>query len=307
MLGSHLITLAAAADGRREQAVQLLPAGGFSGRDGRGPWRLEDAAAVIEATRRYAGAVKMPVDYDHAIDLAAPKGQPAPAAGWLKGLQARADGIFGLVEWTARAAEMIRAKEYRYLSPVFQHDREGRIKRILRAALTNNPNLELTALAAAEGVPMDLSSELRQLLALPEDADEAAILASVGERVKAPAAVDPTQYVPIGELVKATAELARVNRGVTLQAASTTVDTAIHAGKLPPFLRDWAVNLCTVNKPAFDSFVENTAGGAATLFAALVPGVSPGGKENGRLTADEDSIARNLGLSADEFAAARGA
>ena len=115
---------------------------------------------------------------------------------------------------------MIRSREYRYLSPVFQHIGDGRITRILRAALTNNPNLELTALAAAEGTDMDLQTELRQLLTLPEDADEAAILASARERLSATAAVDPTQYVPIGELVKATAELQRVNRGVTLQAAT---------------------------------------------------------------------------------------
>ena len=124
-LGHHVITLAAAAESGREQAVHVLPAGKFSGRDGRGPYELVDAPAVIEATRRRAGEGRMPIDYDHAIDLAAPKGLPAPAAGWFKGLQARADGIWALVEWTERAAAMIRAKEYRYLSPVFSSHRRG--------------------------------------------------------------------------------------------------------------------------------------------------------------------------------------
>lgn len=35
--------------------VQLLPAGDVVPRDARKPWRLTDTAAVVEATRRYAG------------------------------------------------------------------------------------------------------------------------------------------------------------------------------------------------------------------------------------------------------------
>jgi len=304
-LGHH-VTLAAAAESGRVQDVHVLPAGKFSGRDGRGPYELVDAAAVIEATRRHAGNGRMPIDYDHAIDLAAPKGLPAPAAGWIQGLQARADGIWALVEWTERAAAMIRSKEYRYLSPVFQHTGEGRITRILRAALTNNPNLELTALAAAEGEGMDLQKELRQLLALPQDADEAAILAGARERLNTTAAVDPTKYVPIGELVKATAELQRVNRGVTLQTATTTVDGEISAGRLPPFLREWAISLATVNAPALQTFIEKTAGtGKPILFSEIVPGRAPGGQDNRRLSGEEDVIARNLGLTAEQFAAAK--
>jgi phage I-like protein len=203
---------------------------------------------------------------------------------------------------------MIRSREYRYLSPVFQHIGDGRITRILRAALTNNPNLELTALAAAEGTDMDLQTELRQLLTLPEDADEAAILASARERLSATAAVDPTQYVPIGELVKATAELQRVNRGVTLQAATTTVDGEISAGRLPPFLREWAIGLATINTAALQSFIDRTApGGKLTLFSEIVPGRAPGGRDNRQLGGDETAIARNLGLTAEQFSAAKGA
>jgi phage I-like protein len=304
-LGQHVVVLAAAAESGRAQAVHVLPSGRFYGRDGRGPYELADAAAVIEATRRHAGGTRMPVDYDHALDLAAPKGLPAPAAGWIGGLQARADGIWALVEWTERAASMIRAREYRYLSPVFQHTGEGRVTRVLRAALTNNPNLQLTALAAAEGEKMDLNSELRQLLELPGDADPAAILACARERLTAAAAAaDPTKFVPIGELVKATAELARVNRGVTLQAATATVESEIRGGRLPPFLREWAIGLATVNAPALQAFIDKTARGG-TLFSAIVPARPPGGQDNRQLGGDEAAIARNLGLTADQFAAAK--
>jgi hypothetical protein len=49
-------------------------------------------------------------------------GGTAKAAGWIKELQVRDDGIFGRVEWTEAAAAAIKAGEYRYLSPVFFHD-----------------------------------------------------------------------------------------------------------------------------------------------------------------------------------------
>jgi phage I-like protein len=126
------------------------------------------------------------------------------------------------------------------------------------------------------------------------------------ERLNATAAVDPTRYVPIGELVKATAELARVNRGVTLQTATTTVDGEISAGRLPPFLREWAIGLATVNAPELQAFIDKTApGGKAYLFSAIVPGRAPGGQDNRQLGGDEAAVARNLGLTAEQFSAAK--
>jgi phage I-like protein len=48
------------------------------------------------------------------------------------------------------AAEAVKEKKYRYVSPVFEHSKDGKVERILRAALTNNPALiNLPALAAA--------------------------------------------------------------------------------------------------------------------------------------------------------------
>lgn len=196
--GTILVALAAASkpgDGQAlEQEVHLLPAGQFQGRDGRGPYTLADPAAVIEATRRYAGTTKLVVDYDHASDLAAPQGRPAPAAGWIKGLQARADGLWGLVDWPPRAAGLIAGKEYRYLSPVFQHTATGTVRRLLRAALTNSPNLDLTALCSTGALmSQTLAGALAQLLNLPDGSDEAAIVAKVTDLV--------TRFSKLGELV----------------------------------------------------------------------------------------------------------
>ena len=130
------------------QWVMLIPAGEFSGRDGRGPFRLADAQCVIAATEALGMVAGVPIDYDHATDFAAPKGRPAPAAGWIRELEQRAGALWGRVEWTPHGAQAITSREYRYISPVFQYSADGEVTRLLRAGLTNNPNLYLTAISA---------------------------------------------------------------------------------------------------------------------------------------------------------------
>src|SRR5271163_4221823 len=172
--------------------IELLPAGVFFGRDGRGPFRLDDPAAVIASTTALQMNAGLPIDYDHATDFGAPEGRPAPAAGWIRELADRAGALWGRVEWTARAAGSIAAHEYRYVSPVFQFDpKDGVVTRLLRAGLTNNPNLHLTAIAASlttaaanetRDEPMDFpTNELRELLSLEGDATVADVVAKVRE------------------------------------------------------------------------------------------------------------------------------
>lgn len=104
-----------------------------------------------------------------------------PAAGWIKELKAAAGGLWGRVEWTATAAEMIGRKDYRYLSPsILFHPKTRQIMLLKGAGLVHNPNLYLTALASQE-TPMlppnkpqspeaaNLAAELAKLLQLPAD------------------------------------------------------------------------------------------------------------------------------------------
>ncbi|MBN8918892.1 MAG: hypothetical protein J0I31_25215, partial [Rhizobiales bacterium] len=173
-----------------------MPAGAFAGRDGRGPYDSGDIAMmqrIVEATLRRAGSAEIVVDYDHqSIFAAVPEvGGRAPAAGWIKELQVRPEGIFGRVEWTAAAAAAIRGVEYRYLSPVFQHDKAGKVQLILSAGLTNSPNLEIAAVAArtdlnATGETME---PIAKALGLPADASEAAIIAAIGTLTSAHSAI----------------------------------------------------------------------------------------------------------------------
>ncbi|RUU11407.1 hypothetical protein EOD08_32045, partial [Mesorhizobium sp. M6A.T.Ca.TU.002.02.2.1] len=159
LASTHSTALTAAdADGKW---LQLTPAGKFSGRNGQGPWVTGDKASmeqIVANTRQYAGSTDLAIDYDHQTVFGAVPGVggKAPAAGWIKELQARDDGIWGRVEWTAAASTAIKAGEYRYLSPVFFHEKTtGRVLAIRMAGLTNTPNLDLVAVAASALFPLD--------------------------------------------------------------------------------------------------------------------------------------------------------
>jgi phage I-like protein len=155
--------------------IHLTPAGSFSGADGRGPFKLEAADDVIRASM---AAGKLPIDENHSIDKAAPEGRPAPARGWIVEMQLRDDGLWGRVDWTASGKRLVEEHEYRGISPVFVSETAGgRVVKLLRAALTNDPNLTLTTLHSRTPI-MDLA-KLRQALGLKDDAAEDAILTAV--------------------------------------------------------------------------------------------------------------------------------
>lgn len=160
--------------------VQLIPAGqAIRTHDGRGPYRLEDAEEVVRASMEDARiAGDLPVDVNHATDLLAPKGHDAPARGWIRELAAREDGIWGRVDWTPEGRALVAGRAYRGISPVFLHDAAGRIARILRASLTNIPNLRGLA-ALNQETRMDLRARLAEKLGLGGEADDDALLAAI--------------------------------------------------------------------------------------------------------------------------------
>jgi len=133
--------------GAAPEWVHLLPGGGtVKGRDGR-TWELVDPAGIVLAFE--ANGADLHVDYEHQNDNPEAKLRgPVPAAGWIKEMRADDGGIWGRVEWTATAAEMIARKEYRYISPVLvYHDKTRQIVQLKGAGLVHSPNLYLTALA----------------------------------------------------------------------------------------------------------------------------------------------------------------
>jgi phage I-like protein len=136
-----------------------------------------------------------------------------PAAGWIKELKADDSGLWGRVEWTATAREMIGRKEYRYLSPSFLfHPKTRQILRLKGAGLVHNPNLHLTALAsqetdmppetanpktpAADTSFAEFGAELASLLGLPAGASPKELMARLAARLmKTPEEPDPSKYM----------------------------------------------------------------------------------------------------------------
>ena len=70
---------------------------------------------------------ELPVDVI-TLSMAPQKPFDSIAAGWFKGLELRENGdeLWGEVEWTPKAAEAIRNKEYRFVSPSFVKDHTTR-------------------------------------------------------------------------------------------------------------------------------------------------------------------------------------
>lgn len=310
--------------------IELLPAGTFNGRDGRGPFRVEDPANVIASTRALAMAAGLPIDYDHATDFGAPAGRPAPAAGWIVEFAVRSGAVWGRVEWTARAAAAIAAREYRYVSPVFQFDpASGCVTRLLRAGLTNNPNLYLTAIAAAvihaaspeESMMEEFLNKLREILGLEPGAAPEQVLAAVrdlaagndndghdggvagGDAAANAGALDPARFVAIAEFQKALTELNAMRAERARDRAAHAVDEATRAGKLVPAQREWAIAYCAADPAGFSSFIARQPAilGAASGFDGeppMAPGAS--GARNS-LGATELAICSQLGVSAADF------
>jgi phage I-like protein len=306
--------------GAAPEWIELLPAGVFYGRDGRGPFRLDDPAAVIASTTAMQMNAGLPIDYDHATDFGAPEGRPAPAAGWIRELEVRSGAVWGRVEWTVRAASSIVAREYRYVSPVFQFDpKDGVVTRLLRAGLTNNPNLHLTAIAASRTAAahnetrdqrMEFpTQELRELLSLDGDATVADVVAKVRElRAAGDAASsqststhahDPAHYVAIAEFERALTELNALKADRARERAAHTVEEAIRAGKIVPAQREWAIAYCAADTRGFQAFAAKQP---SILGENLgLSGEPPADRRAGGLNAAEIAICAQLGLKHSEF------
>lgn len=317
--------------------IQLIPAGEtIETQDGRGPYVLKDASAVIEASMNNG---PLAVDQDHATDLAAPKGLPAPARGWIVEMEARdgasGGGIWGRVEWTDEGARMVSAREYRGVSPVFLHtERGGKIIRILRASLVNSPNLRGLAALHSETKAMDFMKMLRETLGLAEDADETAILDAVkkykkdmqaaqgqrddaqaalqtaeGERDKANDALKALQASGgdaeetiaglQSELSKTAATLSGLIEATASEKATAFVDGAIKAGRVgvKP-MRDTYISMHAKNPKDTEALIN-----AMPILGPSGAAVDPPEDADGKtaLNAAQRNAAKLLGVDEDAY------
>ncbi|MDR1276089.1 MAG: phage protease [Candidatus Accumulibacter sp.] len=132
--------------------IRVIPDGEFDALDGRPgniegvkakKWRMDATIAEAVITRFTAYGVDLPIDYEHQTLHTAANGRPAPAAGWMRGLEyVSGTGLVAHVRWTDAAAAHLAAGEYRYLSPIFFFDPDtGAVLCLHSLALTNKPAL----------------------------------------------------------------------------------------------------------------------------------------------------------------------
>jgi phage I-like protein len=260
------------------------------GESGRFAFGEADADEVVaDFARRGKDGV---IDYEHQTL----SGGEAPAAGWIKALVKTAEGLVAKVDWTARAAERLKGREYRYHSPVL-HIRDGRPYRLHSVALTNHPALHgYPALVADDDKPMTLEAtpmneHLKKIatmlgvtvVALADGKeDEKATAEAVVAKLNGQTAALLAAQAATADLLKlhdckTTDELTLKIKGMVPAAeksaleaklakieAEKAVAKAFTDGKLIEAQREWATKLAEKDLAAF------------TDFAAKAPKIVPG-------------------------------
>ncbi len=164
----HLIGICTTETPMTNNEFQLFPIGLFRTQDGRPKeapgWQMNAtiAARLIAAFNTQKNPIV--VDYEHQTFTTKENGKPAPAAGWVHGLEWReGKGLFAVgVKWTDAARASIQSDEYRYISPVFLYNQQsGEVTSLLNAALTNRPALD--GMEAAVALRMEFEAQGREL------------------------------------------------------------------------------------------------------------------------------------------------
>lgn len=202
--------------------VMLMPLGEFPGevrfgsvkpegvegamQDESGRWFLPIVQVIDAESVAACAASHRPdtlIDYEHNANR--PDGETR-AAGWTEAVEARPDGLWVKIRWSADGLADVTGGNYRYLSPVFpwstmEHlgGNRYRARSFDGAALTNTPNLRtikavsnaLSPRVGSAGTAPDAAvphqektenmKQLIQALGLPPEATEDDILKAIGD------------------------------------------------------------------------------------------------------------------------------
>ncbi|MDP1617335.1 phage protease [Phenylobacterium sp.] len=307
------VSLARSADDQPPEWVQIFPEGrDVLARDGR-KWTLSDPATLIAAFA--ANQADLPLDIEHASELRAPKGEDAPAQGWIKAIAHRpGQGVFVQIDWTDEGAAAWRARRYRYVSPAFVHTRQGEILALTSVAMVTRPALYVPALARVEGqLPQDPSMSLltRLVAALGLAAtttEDDLVTAVTTQTALAADARNPEKFVPAADLQLAIArattaegKLAEIETTAQTAAAQAKVDDAIAAGKLAPASREHWLSIAQANGEAFDKAVASMPAVLDPTKTDKKPGATEADADG--LTADQVALCAALGVEPTAFAA----
>lgn len=276
--------------------VELFPAGPeIKARDGRN-WTLQPQI-VVEAFKLNDGPLA--IDYEHGQAHLAPQGIAAPAAGWIVLVEERDGGVWGKVDWTPKASAAIVDKEYRFLSPDFDHTIDGLILRLNGAGLVNRPALVMTALSRVspeekENPPM--SKAIAKALGLAEDADEKAILAALTARQDERSALCGLLKIATGAPAEAiTAAVTKLQTETETALASVKSNTSVaEVAALKTDLDQTRTALAALQKKDADREID------AALDAEIAAGkITPASRDGYRaMCAEKGGLERFTALAA---------
>lgn len=94
------------------------------------------------------------VDKDHA-SMKDVFNRDTQAYGWASDFVAVKDagdfsGLYGKIKWSEDGKDLIKDRSYRFLSPAFELDEDGRPVKLISIGLTNRPNFKMTPILNSE-------------------------------------------------------------------------------------------------------------------------------------------------------------
>lgn len=301
--------------GEVPKEIQVIPHGYHD--TPKGPF-ICDEESVALVINDFADQINdMVIDYEHQTL----HGDEAPAAGWIKkgGLIDKGkDGIWAVVEWTDRAKEYIKNKEYRYVSPVFlKRLSDNKVIKLVNVALTNQPNIDGMVPIINKGIVEALTNTKEEtkmknalaLLGLPENATEEDVIQSIN-KLKTPqsaivankAVLDliglkegasESEVVATVMAMKQGADnyaslsqkVATLEKSLKERDAEEMVNSALKDGKITADQKDWASKYAAADPEGFK------------VFIAKAPQVVPMGSFN----KGGDDAARGSGMDEEQL------
>ena len=284
-----------------------------------------DARALAEVQTAWRDrGIDMVIDYEHQTMM----GIEAPAAGWIKELDARHDGLWARVDWTQNAYERIMNREYRYISPVVELDENRNLTGLLNVALTNYPainNLDPLTLKKQEEAARTkekdrMKGKLLEILGLKTETDETEILSLVEsghnafgflEDLGEVLGVKPSASEIKGAVMalktspdvisRLQGEVDQLKAERASETAEKQLELALRAGKITPAMREWALNYAKTDPKGFEAYVAN-APKIVPIGEELPEHQGEGAKtETIALTAEDKKLARLMGVSEENY------
>ena len=271
--------------------IRVLPRGAVELSDHREPFMVDEASLMSMAADFRSRGVDLVIDYEHQ----SLQGERAPAAGWIKELEARGDGLWARVDWTQQARDYLEKKEYRYFSPVLRLDPETRRPvALMHMGLTNVPAIKhLPPLVARWGggaatpagpavrtraAKMDsvkeknkMVEQLKRLMGLEPEVEEGAVCGKAMEAFRdlaatlnLPGEVSVAQLKGAVEALKSgasrllkTEEALQALKGrLASETADRLVEEALKAGKVSPAQHGWALEYCRRDPEGFKTYAD---------------------------------------------------